>query len=178
VADSKRRGRSDDDEFEDAELDEFDDQDELDDDALDEDDDLDEDGDEDDEEFDDDFDEDEDEEEAATTSGRSRTAARTKAAASTRSRTVTRPKTKAGTQRKKKRDDVGPGIIGRLVRFVREVVAELQKVNWPTRKELTTYTTVVVVFVAIMMTLVALLDLGFARAMFAVFGGTTTKATG
>ena len=62
--------------------------------------------------------------------------------------------------------------------FVREVRAELRKVIWPTRKELTTYTTVVVVFVAIMMTLVALLDLGFAKAMFAVFGGTTTPATG
>ena len=37
------------------------------------------------------------------------------------------------------------------------------KVIYPTRKELLTYTTVVVVFVTIMMTLVALLDLGFAK---------------
>ena len=35
----------------------------------------------------------------------------------------------------------------RLVRFFREVVAELRKVIWPTRKELLTYTAVVVVFV-------------------------------
>ena len=54
--------------------------------------------------------------------------------------------------------------------FIREIFAELQKVIWPTRKELLTYTTVVVVFVAIMMTFVALLDVGFARLMFLVFG--------
>ena len=32
------------------------------------------------------------------------------------------------------------------------------------------YTTVVVIFVALIMTIVGLLDLGFAKAMFAVFG--------
>jgi preprotein translocase subunit SecE len=63
---------------------------------------------------------------------------------------------------------------GRLARFIREIVAELQKVIWPTRKELLTYTTVVVVFVAVMMTFVSLLDLGFAKVMFLVFGGGTT----
>ena len=98
--------------------------------------------------------------EAPATRGRSRTAAKTAA----RSTKVARPKKTA-------KDDVGPGILGRLIRFVREVVAELQKVIWPTRKELITYTSVVVVFVAIIMTVVALLDLGFAKAMFAVFGG-------
>ena len=70
------------------------------------------------------------------------------------------------------------GIFGRLARFVREIVAELQKVIWPTRKELLTYTTVVVVFVAIMMTFVSLLDVGFAKVMFYVFGnGNGTTAT-
>jgi preprotein translocase subunit SecE len=64
------------------------------------------------------------------------------------------------------------GLFTEIVRFIREVVAELQKVIWPTRKELLTYTSVVVVFVAVMMTLVALLDLGFAQVMFIVFGGT------
>jgi preprotein translocase subunit SecE len=63
---------------------------------------------------------------------------------------------------------------GRLGRFIREIVAELQKVIWPTRKELLTYTTVVVVFVAVMMTFVSLLDLGFAKVMFLVFGGGKT----
>jgi len=60
--------------------------------------------------------------------------------------------------------------VSRLLRFVREVVAELRKVIWPTRKELITYTAVVVVFVAIMVSLVALLDIGFAKGALAVFG--------
>jgi preprotein translocase subunit SecE len=159
VADSKRGGRSNDDEFDNEELDEFDD-DELDD-ALDG-----EDDDESDDDFDDEDTEDEDEEALVSAGARSRTAAKTARAKSTK---VARPK-------KKSRDDVGPGIIGRFIRFVREVVAELQKVIWPTRKELLTYTAVVVVFVTIVMTLVALLDLGFAKTMFAVFGGQTISS--
>jgi preprotein translocase subunit SecE len=57
-----------------------------------------------------------------------------------------------------------------LVRFLREVVAELRKVIWPTRKDLVTYTIVVLVFVSFMVALVALLDLAFAKGVFAVFG--------
>jgi preprotein translocase subunit SecE len=64
-----------------------------------------------------------------------------------------------------------PGLFGRVGRFVREVVAELRKVIWPTRKELLTYATVVIVFVTIMLTIVGLLDLGFAKAVLVVFGG-------
>jgi preprotein translocase subunit SecE len=63
------------------------------------------------------------------------------------------------------------GIFGRLFRFFREVVAELRKVIWPTRKELLTYATVVIVFVAFIVTIVALLDTGFAWAVLRVFGG-------
>jgi preprotein translocase subunit SecE len=63
------------------------------------------------------------------------------------------------------------GVFGRLGRFVREVVAELRKVIWPTRKELLTYTAVVIVFVTIMLTVVGLLDLGFAKGVLFVFGG-------
>ncbi|MGQ0480620.1 MAG: preprotein translocase subunit SecE [Pseudonocardia sp.] len=58
----------------------------------------------------------------------------------------------------------------RVVRFLREVVAELRKVIWPTRKELVTYTIVVLVFVAFMVALVAMLDVVFAKGVFAVFG--------
>jgi preprotein translocase subunit SecE len=58
----------------------------------------------------------------------------------------------------------------RIVRFFREVVAELRKVIWPTRKELITYTVVVVVFVTIMVAIVAGMDLAFAKAVLAVFG--------
>ncbi len=56
------------------------------------------------------------------------------------------------------------------MRFLREVVAELRKVIWPTRKDLITYTIVVLVFVSFMVALVALLDLVFAKGVFWVFG--------
>jgi preprotein translocase subunit SecE len=54
--------------------------------------------------------------------------------------------------------------------FYRQVIAELRKVIWPTRKELGTYTSVVLVFVVAVTTIVALLDLGFTKAVLWVFG--------
>ncbi len=63
-----------------------------------------------------------------------------------------------------------PNPIARLVLFVRQVVAELRKVIWPTRKELVTYTSVVLVFVVIMVSVVSLFDFAFTKAVLAVFG--------
>jgi preprotein translocase subunit SecE len=60
--------------------------------------------------------------------------------------------------------------LGRVGRFVREVVAELRKVIWPTRKELVTYAVVVVFFIAVLMTIIAGFDYGFASAVQWVFG--------
>jgi preprotein translocase subunit SecE len=60
--------------------------------------------------------------------------------------------------------------IARLRRFLREVVAELRKVHWPTRRQIVVYTVVVLVFVAFMVTLVGLLDVGFQKLTFALFG--------
>ena len=64
----------------------------------------------------------------------------------------------------------GPGPIARVTTFVRQVVAELRKVIWPTRKELLTYTSVVLVFVVIMVSIVAAFDFAFTKAVLAVFG--------
>ena len=50
------------------------------------------------------------------------------------------------------------GFFGRIALFFRQVIAELRKVVTPTRKELVTYTSVVLVFVLIMMGLVYGLD--------------------
>jgi preprotein translocase subunit SecE len=58
----------------------------------------------------------------------------------------------------------------KLVRFLREVVAELRKVIWPSRKQLVTYTMVVLVFVSFMVALVWVLDLVFAQGVLLVFG--------
>lgn len=54
--------------------------------------------------------------------------------------------------------------------FVRQVVAELRKVIWPTRQELITYTTVALTFVVLMSVIVSLLDLGFYHLVTAVLG--------
>ncbi|HEY3718281.1 MAG TPA: preprotein translocase subunit SecE [Jatrophihabitantaceae bacterium] len=62
----------------------------------------------------------------------------------------------------------GPG--GRPGRYIREIISELRKVLWPSRKELTTYTIVVIVFVVIMVALVAGLDLGLAKLVLQIFG--------
>ncbi len=54
--------------------------------------------------------------------------------------------------------------------FYRQVVAELRKVVWPTQQQLITYFVVVLVFVVVIMAIVSLLDLGFGRLVFKVFG--------
>jgi preprotein translocase subunit SecE len=56
------------------------------------------------------------------------------------------------------------------VEFVREAVAELKKVVWPTLNQLQQYFIVVLVFVLIMIGIVALLDLGFGTALLRIFG--------
>ena len=54
--------------------------------------------------------------------------------------------------------------------FVRQVLAELRKVIWPTRRELITYTAVVLVFVLFMVGVVSIFDFGFSQAVLKVFG--------
>lgn len=55
--------------------------------------------------------------------------------------------------------------------FIRQAIAELRKVVWPTQEQLTTYFIVVLVFVVVMMAIVSVLDLAFGRFVFEVFGG-------
>lgn len=63
-----------------------------------------------------------------------------------------------------------PNIFQRLGLFLREVVAELRKVIWPSRNQMVTYTIVVIIFVSFMVALVAGFDLLFAKGVLAVFG--------
>jgi preprotein translocase subunit SecE len=60
--------------------------------------------------------------------------------------------------------------VARIARFFREVVAELAKVIWPSRSDLITYTIVVLVFVAVIIAIVAGLDVGFAKLVVWAFG--------
>ena len=68
------------------------------------------------------------------------------------------------------RKERGTGPLRRLVTFYRQVIAELRKVIWPTRRELLTYTAVVLVFVAFMLAIVAGFDFAFSQGVLAVFG--------
>ncbi len=67
------------------------------------------------------------------------------------------------------RKDQG-NVFSRLALFIRQVVAELRKVIWPTRKELIAYTTVVVVFVLIMAGIIAGFDYVFTQGVLLIFG--------
>ena len=62
------------------------------------------------------------------------------------------------------------GPFARVATYYRQVVAELRKVIWPSRKELVTYTAVAITFVTFMVALVAAFDVAFAHAVLAVFG--------
>jgi preprotein translocase subunit SecE len=97
-----------------------------------------------------------------------------------RTATKARPKpaVPAGRKSTKSKSPERSNIFARLMNFFREVVAELRKVIWPTRKELLTYTAVVVVFLVIMVTIVGLMDVGLAKATLWVFGNETTPAAG
>lgn len=54
--------------------------------------------------------------------------------------------------------------------FVKEVRAELRKVNWPTRQELIGYTIVVLVAVVFLTALVFGMDLGLSKAILQILG--------
>ncbi len=54
--------------------------------------------------------------------------------------------------------------------FLPVIIAQFRKVVWPTRNQLTTYTTVVIVFVVIMIGLVTVIDYGLNHAAKYVFG--------
>ena len=62
------------------------------------------------------------------------------------------------------------GPFARVSLFIKQVLAELRKVVTPTRKELLSYTGVVLIFVVIMMALVSALDWVFALVVTYVFG--------
>lgn len=75
-------------------------------------------------------------------------------------------KTASGAAKRARR----PGLWSRLTLFLRQMVAELRKVIWPTRRELITYTWVVIVFVAVVTAIVGVMDLLFTKLVLLVFG--------
>ncbi len=76
-----------------------------------------------------------------------------------------------GGNRRGDEADRRPGRLRRIVLFYKQVVAELRKVIWPTRHELLTYTSVVLVFVLFMVAIVSVYDFAFSQGVLKVFGG-------
>ena len=62
------------------------------------------------------------------------------------------------------------GLFAHVGLFYRQVVSELTKVVWPTRKQLSTYTAVVMVFVTFVIAVVSIFDLVITKLVFWVFG--------
>ena len=81
-------------------------------------------------------------------------------------------RTKSGATRKRddRPEEKKPNIFSRIALFVRQVVAEMKKVTYPTKEELWMYFLVVVVFVAVMMLFTGLVDLGSRELSRLVFG--------
>jgi len=89
---------------------------------------------------------------------------------STTSRSASSAESKAGAKSRKADKPHTENIFKRIRRFLREVIAELRKVIWPNRKQMITYTSVVLVFVAFMVTFISLLDVGFIKGVSWLFG--------
>ncbi|WP_174189049.1 preprotein translocase subunit SecE [Nocardia barduliensis] len=83
--------------------------------------------------------------------------------------TLDRPSRKATkTDRAERKKSGNP--FKRLIKFLREVIAELRKVIWPNRKQMVTYTSVVLVFVIFMVAFISGLDLAFIKGVNWLFG--------
>jgi preprotein translocase subunit SecE len=79
---------------------------------------------------------------------------------------------KNGSDKKKtaKKREPRPNPFVFVWNFLKQVVAELRKVIWPNRKQMISYTTVVLVFLVFMVALIGGVDLGFAKLVGLVFG--------
>lgn len=89
--------------------------------------------------------------------------------------TATLEKTKKGAKAKKaaKPKRAGDHRINPFVfvyNYLKQVVAEMRKVIWPNRKQMLTYTSVVLAFLAFMVALVGLADFGLTKLVLLVFG--------
>ena len=88
---------------------------------------------------------------------------------------ATPEKTKKGTKAKKaaKPKKAGDHRVNPFVfvyNYLKQVVAEMRKVIWPNRKQMLTYTSVVLAFLAFMVALVGLADFGLTKLVLLVFG--------
>ncbi len=84
-----------------------------------------------------------------------------------------RAKTAAKSEKAKKPKKAGTSSANPIVfvyTYLKQVVAEMRKVIWPNRKQMLTYTSVVLAFLAFMVALVGLADFGLTKLVMLVFG--------
>ena len=67
-------------------------------------------------------------------------------------------------------NETNDGLIARTRLFIRQVMVELRRVVWPTRKQVSTYTGVVLVFVTVLSLIVAAFDFVFGKGILVIFG--------
>ncbi|OBJ50441.1 preprotein translocase subunit SecE [Mycobacterium sp. 1423905.2] len=79
-------------------------------------------------------------------------------------------KAKGGPKAKKKAGAASANPILFVYNYLKQVVAEMRKVIWPNRKQMLTYTSVVLAFLAFMVALVGGTDLGLSKLVLLVFG--------
>jgi len=85
----------------------------------------------------------------------------------------TKTKSKGKAKAKTAKASQGGGLLAPVkfvINYIKQVVAELRKVIWPNRKQMVSYTTVVLVFLVFMVALIGVVDLGLAKLVLLVFG--------
>ena len=83
---------------------------------------------------------------------------------------VAKTKTAKKTKKPRKPGDRSANPFLFVYTYLKQVVAEMRKVIWPNRKQMLTYTSVVLAFLAFMVALVGLADLGLTKLVMLVFG--------
>jgi preprotein translocase subunit SecE len=85
-------------------------------------------------------------------------------------RTAKKAKTAKTPKKPRKAGDRSANPFVFVYNYLKQVVAEMRKVIWPNRKQMLTYTSVVLAFLAFMVALVGLADFGLAKLVLLVFG--------
>lgn len=79
-------------------------------------------------------------------------------------------KTPKAAKKPKKPGDRSANPFVFVYNYLKQVVAEMRKVIWPNRKQMLTYTSVVLAFLAFMVAVVGLADFGLTKLVLLVFG--------
>lgn len=83
---------------------------------------------------------------------------------------VTKARVEADKRTGEAEEEKKPNWIKRFILFLRQVVWELKKTVWPTRKETVEYTGMVLAFVFIMMLILSAYDFGVGKLFLQIFG--------